>query len=90
MLLPPRTDLQLLEDDIVKQVCKSVAKLARHFSCTGLRHRGAVLSCNTLISVPNLSHTASYTCLQMEASMKKEGASTVLMLPTYVLRLPNG
>jgi hypothetical protein len=27
---------------------------------------------------------------QMEASMKKAGASTIMMLPTYVLRLPDG
>lgn len=27
---------------------------------------------------------------QMQASMKKEGASSIMMLPTYVLRLPTG
>lgn len=44
-MLPPRKDLQALEDDIVKQ---------------------------------------------MEAGMRKANSSTIMMLPTYVLRLPTG
>lgn len=44
-MLPPRKDLQALEDDIVKQ---------------------------------------------MESGMRKANSSTIMMLPTYVLRLPNG
>jgi predicted aldo/keto reductase-like oxidoreductase len=83
-MLPPRSEIQALEDDILKQVNHQQQQLQKW-----------LLACTCCIScVPCPTNTASsqstFLFVQMQTGMEKANASQILMLPTYVTKLPTG
>jgi hypothetical protein len=84
-MLPPRSEIQPLEDNILKQVKhqqkqpqKWLPACACHSSCVSYR--------------VNYSGTYQHLhfFLQMQTGMEKANASQIMMLPTYVTKLPTG
>jgi hypothetical protein len=87
-MLPPRSEIQALEDDILKQVrhqqqyCSATAEVVAH----ALVYR----SCKRQSAPQQAKSNVPIVFLQMQVGMERANASQILMLPTYVTKLPTG
>lgn len=89
-MLPPRAEMEKLEDDILKQVRRSEL-FHRCFSGAA----GLLLPMSMALYPPALHDDTMLikycaVCLQMHESLDKHNGSSILMLPTHVLKLPTG
>jgi hypothetical protein len=84
-MLPPRSEIQPLEDDILKQVKHQQQQPQKWLpACTC---RSSCVPCC-------VKRSGAYEKLpffvQMQTGMEKANASQIMMLPTYVTKLPTG
>lgn len=91
-MLPPRLEMEKLEDDIVKQVHKVARLVSPHhpqrlaptLAASSCQHPSNLRPC-VWCAACALSHHA-----QMHDGLDKSSGSSILMLPTHVLKLPTG